>query len=171
MPALLVVSLLGLAVACGQPFFRARPIPPFPEPSSPAAIQELSFERGPCMDTTCPSYRYTFLHRWIRSALPAWPPPYMTAAFSGCSLTISRPPIERRSPSERCSPIRSKLLPTTAQSVHPDSTSCRHCSTPPARGSLGRSGQRFSVRARRVLKTLLEVDWHCTFGRLAWPTP
>ena len=57
------VFLGMLTTSCGQPFWHPRPAepePPFPEPATPAAIQELSLERGPCMDTSCPAYRYTF---------------------------------------------------------------------------------------------------------------
>jgi hypothetical protein len=60
-----IVPLLLLTSACNQPLLHPRPPAPetpFPEPSSADAIQELSIERGPCMDTSCPSYRYTF-HR------------------------------------------------------------------------------------------------------------
>ena len=58
---LLVVVITG---ACGQPFWRAKPVPsaPFPEPASASAIQTLSIERSPCMDTSCKAYRYTY-HR------------------------------------------------------------------------------------------------------------
>ena len=56
------ICLLGLvALACGRPLLPAHPPPaPFPEPLGPGAIQEISLEQGPCMDTSCPSYRYTF---------------------------------------------------------------------------------------------------------------
>jgi hypothetical protein len=57
MPAVLLAVMAG---ACGKPLFRAPPAPPFPEPAGPAAIQEISLERSPCMDTSCPSYRYIF---------------------------------------------------------------------------------------------------------------
>jgi hypothetical protein len=53
-----------LIVACGKPFWHPRPVvsEPFPEPSSPTAIQAISIERDPCMDTSCRAYRYTY-HR------------------------------------------------------------------------------------------------------------
>jgi hypothetical protein len=35
---------------------------PFPEPSSPTEIQEISIQHDPCMDTSCKTYRYTY-HR------------------------------------------------------------------------------------------------------------
>ena len=53
-----------LTLACGKPFWHPRPVAsePFPEPSSPMAIQAISIERDPCMDTSCRTYRYTY-HR------------------------------------------------------------------------------------------------------------
>jgi hypothetical protein len=57
MPAVLLAVMAG---ACGKPLFRAPPEPPFPEPSGPGAIQELSLERGGCMVPSCPPYRYIF---------------------------------------------------------------------------------------------------------------
>ena len=58
----LTVLLVLIAGGCGQPFWRPRPprSEPFPEPASATAIQALSIERSPCMDTSCASYRYTF---------------------------------------------------------------------------------------------------------------
>jgi Domain of unknown function (DUF6438) len=61
-----VLVILLLTTACNQPFLHPRPPapePPFPEPATADAVQELSLERGPCMDmSACPSYRYTY-HR------------------------------------------------------------------------------------------------------------
>jgi hypothetical protein len=53
--------LLLIMSGCGQPFWRPRPASsePFPEPAS-TAIQALSIERSPCMDTSCDAYRYTY---------------------------------------------------------------------------------------------------------------
>ncbi len=64
MPLIRILLLLVITTACGRPFWRPRPVvpEPFPEPASATSIQVLSIERGPCMDTSCKAYRYTY-HR------------------------------------------------------------------------------------------------------------
>jgi hypothetical protein len=60
----LMIFLPLITAACGKPFWHPRPAAsePFPEPSSATAIQAISIEREPCMNTSCKAYRYTY-HR------------------------------------------------------------------------------------------------------------
>jgi hypothetical protein len=54
---------LLLTAACGQPLLHPKPPAPerpFPEPATSDAIVEVSIERGPCMDTSCRAYRYSY---------------------------------------------------------------------------------------------------------------
>jgi hypothetical protein len=97
------LGLLALmTAACGKPFLHPRPVAsePFPEPSSPTEIQEISIERDPCMDTSCKTYRYTY-HRdgWAvydsLSPVDARLVQRATAALDSATFAVTRTVFDR----------------------------------------------------------------------------